>query len=188
MDTTGRPPALVRWTLRLEEATVLDSAVKLLEPTIRQVFGTGARSEVLRGRWLGHAVHPLLTDLVLGSWTSAGLLDLIGGNESDKAAQKLVGFGLVAAAPTAWTGWAEWLAAEPRDKRTGVVHVGTVGLAISLYAASWVARARGRHQTGARLALVGAAAAGAAGYLGSHLSVARKLGSRDPAYDETPKA
>jgi hypothetical protein len=183
MDATGRPPAPVRWTLQLEDATVLDSAVEFVEPTIRRLFGRGARSDVLRGRWLGHAVHPLLTDLVLGSWTSASLLDIFGGNESAKAAQKLVGVGLLAVAPTAWTGWAEWLAAGPREKRTGIVHVGTVGLAISLYAASWVARVRGQRRAGTRLALAGSAASGAAGYLGSHLAVARKVGSRDPAYD-----
>ena len=183
MDATGRPPATVRWTLRLEDATALDSAVEFVEPTIRSLFGQGARSDVLRGRWLGHAVHPLLTDLVLGSWTSATLLDLFGGDESAKASQRLVGIGLLAVAPTAWTGWAEWLAAGPREKRTGIVHVGTVGLAITLYAVSWVARARGRRRAGTRLALAGSAASGVAGYLGSHLAAARKVGSRDPAYE-----
>jgi hypothetical protein len=179
-----RPPAIVRWTLRLEDATALDTAVEAVEPTIRSVFGTGGRAAVVRGDWLGHAVHPLLTDLVLGTWTSASLLDLCGGTESSAAARKLIGAGLLAVGPTAWAGWAEWSAAGPRDKRVGLVHAVTNALAISLYAASWVARRRGRHSPGVRLAVAGAAVSGVGGYLGSHLSLARKLGSRHPAYGD----
>jgi hypothetical protein len=189
MDPVERVPAMVRWTLRLEDATALDAAVQAVEPTIRGAFGTGARAAVLRGDWLGHAVHPLLTDLVLGSWTSASLLDLCGGTESSAAAQRLIGTGLLAVGPTAWAGWAEWSAAGPRDKRVGLVHAVTNGLAISLYAASWVARRRGRHSSGVGLALAGGAVAGVGGYLGSHLALARKLGSRHPAYSEaSPEA
>jgi hypothetical protein len=184
MDPVERPPAIVRWTRRLEDATALDAAVQAVEPTISSAFGTGARAAVLRGEWLGHTVHPLLTDLVLGTWTSASLLDLCGGPESSLAAQRLIGAGLLAVGPTAWTGWAEWSAAGPRDKRVGLVHASTNALAISLYVASWVARRRGRHGTGARLALAGAAVSGVGGYLGSHIALARKLGSRDPAYCE----
>ncbi len=186
MDSIERPPAVVGWTLRLENASALDTAVQAVEPTISSVFGTGARAAVLRGQWLGHAVHPLLTDFVLGTWTSASLLDLAGGAESSAAAQRLIGAGLLAAGPTAWTGWAEWSAAGPRDKRVGLVHAVTNAVAIGIYAASWVARRRGRHGTGARIALVGAAVSGVGGYLGSHLAVGRKLGSRHPAYSEAP--
>lgn len=185
MDPNERP-ALVRWTLRLEEAASLDAAVDAVEPTIRRAFGTGTRAAVLRGEWLGHAIHPLLTDLVLGSWTSATVLDLVGGAQSSAAAQRLVGTGLLAVAPTAWTGWAEWSAAGPRDKRVGLVHAVANATAIGLYAASWIARHRGRHSSGVKLALAGAAVSGVGGYLGSHLAVARKLGTRDPAYGGAP--
>jgi hypothetical protein len=51
-----------------------------------------------------------------------------------------------------------------------------------VYAASWVARRRGRHGTGARLALLGAAVSGAGAYLGGHLAAARKVGSHHPGY------
>lgn len=175
-------PAIVRWTLKLEETAALDGMVEAVEPTIRRVFGSGRRAAALRGEWLGHAVHPLLTDFVLGSWTSATVLDLFAGPESSAAARRLVGVGLVAVGPTAWTGWAEWSKAGRRDKRVGLVHAVTNGLAIGLYAASWSARRRGRHGWGTRLALGGGAALGLGGYLGSHLAVGRKLGSRDSAY------
>jgi len=111
MSSNARPPAIVSWTLRLENAAALDAPVQAIEPTIRAVFGTGTRASVLRGDWLGHAVHPLLTDLVIGTWTSATLLDLFGGRESSIPAQRLIGTGLLAVGPTAWSGWAEWSAA-----------------------------------------------------------------------------
>jgi hypothetical protein len=131
-------------------------------------------------------VHPLLTDLVLGSWTSATVLDLLGGREWSAPAQSLVGTGLLAAGPTAWTGWAEWSEAGPREKRVGLVHAVTNGVAIGVYAASWMARRRGRHAAGARLALLGAAVTSAGAYLGGHLTEARKVASHHPAYDAAP--
>lgn len=184
MNPNERPPAIVGWTLRLEDAAVLDAPVHAIEPTIRAVFGTGTRASVLRGDWLGHAVHPLLTDLVLGTWTSATVLDLFGGKDSSVAARRLIATGLLAVGPTAWTGWAEWLGAGDRDKRVGLVHAVTNGLAISIYAASWRARHQGRDGAGARLALAGGAVSGIGAYLGGHLAAARKLGSRDPAFSE----
>ena len=184
MNPIERPPPFVRWTRRLEDATQLDAAVRAFEPRIRQVFGTGARAALLRGDWLGHAVHPPLTDLVLGTWTSAVVLDLCGGSEFSAASQRLIGAGLLAVGPTAWAGWAEWSAAGQRDKRVGLVHAVTNGLAIAMYAASWGARRRGRHGTGVGLALAGAAASAVGGYLGGHLASARKLGSHHPAYGE----
>jgi hypothetical protein len=184
MDSTERRPTLVRGTLGLEDATALDPAVRALEPAVRGLFGSGTRGSVLRGDWLGHAVHPILTDVVLGTWTSATLLDLVGGRDSSTASQRLLAIGLLAAGPTAWTGWAEWSGAGPRDKRVGLVHAVTNAVAIGTYAASWRARRQGRHGAGVRLALAGAAVSGVGAYLGGHLALARKVGSRHPAYGE----
>ena len=93
MNTLERTPAIVRWTLGLEDATALDRPVKALEPWIQAAFGSGTRGSVLRGEWLGHAVHPPLTDFVLGTWTSASVLDLFGGADASASAQRLVGAG-----------------------------------------------------------------------------------------------
>jgi hypothetical protein len=184
MDAMDRPPGIVRWTLQLEEATALDRPVQALEPLVRDVFATGTRGAVLRGEWLGHALHPLLTDVVLGTWTSASVLDLFGGRDSSTAAQRLVGAGLLAAGPTAWAGWAEWSTTGSREKRVGLVHAVTNAVAIGVYAASWSARRKGRHAKGALLALAGAGVSGVGGYLGGHLAAARKVSSHDPAFDD----
>ena len=82
----------------------------------------------------------------------------------------------------------EWSAAGPREKRVGLVHAVTNGVALSVYAASWYARRRGRHSAGAGLALAGVAVSSVGAYLGGHLVGARKVASHDPAYDGGPSA
>ena len=185
MVSVERPPAVVRLTLGLEGASALDGPVHVVEPWARRWFGDGPRGALLRGDWLGHALHPLLTDLAVGSWLSATTLDLVGGSDARRAARLLVGTGVLAAVPTAWTGWAEWSLAAPRDKRVGLVHAVTNAVAIGVYASSWLARRRGRHGAGVRRALAGASIAWSGAYLGGHLVAARKVASRDPAYDDT---
>jgi hypothetical protein len=182
MTSVEGAPRIVRWTRRLEDTEALDGPVEALEPYVRTAFGTGARGAVLRGDWLGHAVHPILTDVVIGTWTSATLLDLVGGNGSRGAAQRLVATGLLAVGPTAWTGWAEWSGAGRREKRVGLVHAVSNGVAAGLYAASWLSRRRGRHARGAGLALAGASVSGVGAYLGGHLVAARDVASHHPAY------
>ncbi|NYG57093.1 hypothetical protein BJ980_000016 [Nocardioides daedukensis] len=186
MNALEPPAPLVRLTLKLEEATALDGAVQAIEPHILKLFGSGIRGSVLRGDWLGHAVHPVLATVVLGSWTSASVLDLIGRGKWAEPAQSLVGTGLLTVGPTAWAGWAEWSTAGPREKRVGLVHAVTNAVAIGTYAGSWIARRRGHHDTGARLALLGAAVAGAGGYLGGHLAAARKVSTHHPVFDAAP--
>ena len=41
----------------------------------------------LSGTWLGHPLHPMLTDVPVGSWVAAGLLDLAGGAQAGRAAE-----------------------------------------------------------------------------------------------------
>lgn len=173
---------LLRWTSALEGVEALDRVVRTVQPPVERAFASGVRGQVLRGEWLGHAAHPSLTDLVLGTWASATILDVVGGAESRSAAQRLLGVSLLAVGPTAWTGWAEWATRSERDKRVGLVHAATNAVAIGIYASSWLARRRGDHATGVRRALAGAAVASVGGYLGGHLALARKTGTRDPAY------
>jgi uncharacterized membrane protein len=144
-----------------------------------------ARRDALHGTWLGHAVHPIMTDLPIGFWTSAVTLDVLGGRQSRPAATRLVGLGLAAAVPTALTGLAEWGVAPRRDQRTGLVHAAANTVALGLYAASYRARRGGRHGRGVLLGVAGGAAAGVGGYLGGHLTSARKVSTRHPAFEDS---
>ena len=145
------------------------------------VLSTPERRNALRGTWFAHALHPVLTDFPLGAWMSASLLDLVGGRAARPASRRLIGFGLLVAAPTAATGLAEWQATSGPPRRVGVVHASVNGTATLLYASSWVARRRGRHARGVVLGVFGGLVATLGGYFGGHLSLVREIGTADPA-------
>jgi len=176
------PPALVEALHRIEGSTALDRPVELVERLARAVVRPGATEDALTGAWLGHALHPLLTDIPLGTWLSASLLDLVGGRAARPAARRLIGIGILNALPTAATGLAEWLQADRASRRVGVVHAQANTVGLLLYGASYQARRRGRHLRGVALGMAGGMAAIAGGYLGGHLSLARKAGYRDPRF------
>lgn len=177
-------PTVVGWIKRLEGARPLDGAVRAVQPLAHALVASPGRRSLLRGAWLGHAVHPPMTDVPIGLWTSATVLDLVGGPAARPAARRLVALGVVTALPTVVTGLAEWAGTEQRDRRVGVVHAAANAVALGLYTGSYAARRRGRQRAGAALAVAGTTAAAAGGYLGGHLVVARKVGSRDPAFDD----
>lgn len=182
--SAGTSNPLVRAARTVEGTTSLDSVDRAVRPVAAALISNPTARGILHGHWLGHAVHPLMTDVPLGMWMSASVLDLVGGKGSAPAARRLVGAGLLAALPTAVTGAAEWAAVdEQRDRRTGLVHAAANTVALGFYAASWRARGRGAHARGAGLALAGALAAGVGGFLGGHLIEARKVSSRNPVFD-----
>jgi nitrite reductase/ring-hydroxylating ferredoxin subunit/uncharacterized membrane protein len=171
----------------VEGADALDAPAKAIGKQVRDIFGPGVVRDALSGTWLGHALHPILTDVVIGSWTSATILDLIGGDDDGAAASRLIGVGIAAYAPTALTGtvdWADSEAVDDRVRRTGLVHAVTNLGALGLYAASLAARRRGDHGRGKLLGLAGAGVLSAGGFLGGHLSFARGVGVNQTAFDE----
>jgi uncharacterized membrane protein len=156
---------------RLDGATALDPAVDAYAAVADRVVPKGPVRDVLQGSWLGHPLHPLLTDLAIGFWTSASVLDLTG-RRGRWAADAMLVLGTVSALPTVAAGIADWTAM-PRDKqRTGVVHAASNAVATALYTASIVARARGRRGRGVALQLAGTSAATLGGFLGGHLAFA----------------
>jgi uncharacterized membrane protein len=176
--------AAVELTTRIEDERRLDPLVDVVRPVASALVASPERRELLQGTWMGHALHPLLTDLPIGFWTSANVLDVVGGRRARAASTQLVGLGVLSAAPTALTGWAEWAATDRREQRVGIVHALSNSVAIGLYAASWRARRQSRHGRGVLLGLAGATVATIGGYLGGHMAAARKVGTRHPAFDQ----
>ena len=173
----------------LEGAAALDGPAKTIAKRVRETIPAGAIKDALSGTWLGHALHPMLTDVVIGSFVSATLLDLLGGDEDGRAAERLIAIGIAAYPPTALTGVNDWADSEPADdgvRRVGLVHAATNGAALSLYAASLAARRRGARGRGKLLGAAGAAALGAAGFLGGHLSFTKGVGPDQTVYDPGP--
>ena len=174
---------------KLESVAPLDAPGKAIGKTVRGVLGPGALKDAISGTWLGHALHPMLTDVVIGSFTSATLLDLLGGDEDGRAAERLIAVGIAAYPPTALTGVNDWADAEPADpavRRVGLVHASSNALALTLYGSSLAARRRGSPTKGKLFGLAGAAVLAAGGYLGGHLSFTKGVGPNQTAYDPGP--
>ena len=161
---------------RLESTAALDTIADPLASIADALLPRGAVKDGLHGVWLGHPLHPLLTDLPIGFWTSAWVLDLLGGTKTAKAAETLVGLGVASALPTAAAGLADWSELNKPERRSGAIHAIANLAATALYAASYVARRRGRRGRGVFLGMAGAAAATAGGFLGGHLSFRRAAG------------
>lgn len=173
----------------MESASALDPIGASIGKAARGAFGHGGLKEALSGTWLGHAVHPLLTDVVIGSFVSATLLDLLGGDEDGRAAERLIAVGMAAYGPTAATGandWADSEIADPAVRRVGLVHAVSNTTALTLYGASLMARRRGSHTRGKVFAAVGAAVLTVGGYLGGHMSYTRGVGPNQTAFDPGP--
>ena len=173
---------------QLESAEALDPAAAAIGKAVRDTIGNGTLKSALSGTWLGHAVHPMLTDVVIGSFTSASVLDVLG-PDSDGASQRLIGLGLLAYLPTAAAGINDWADTEVIDdgiRRVGLVHAGCNAVGASLYALSWRARRRGAGRVGAAFGLAGMAVMVAGGYLGGHLSMTKGVGPAETVFDRGP--
>ena len=138
-----------------------------------------ARRSPLHTDALGHSVHPMLTDVTLGCWLGASILDLAGGSGSRRSASPLVGVGLIASGPTAIADAGDWAEMSGTERRIGAVHaLGTDAATFLL--GSLVARIRGRYAAGTKFALAGNLVMVGAGFLGGHLALNRGTARRTP--------
>ncbi len=153
---------------RLERADRLDGVVAALRGSVRRVIRPGGPADAMHGVWLGHPLHPALTDVPIGAWVGAAALDLLPGQR--RAATAMVGVGLLASVPSAVTGASDWSESGREQQRVGLAHAAANAAAMALYAGSLVARVRGRHRAGRVLGGLGLAAVATAGYVGGHLS------------------
>lgn len=181
-------PALHTVPERLANVEQLDRAARPLA-TVARKLGPGKVKDALSGTWLGHALHPVLSDLPIGTWTSATFLDVLGGEESAPAAERLIGAGILASLPTAVTGATEWADTERSDasvRRLGVVHATANVVALTFFAGSFLARKRGNRGRGKALSLAGLGALTVGGHLGGHLSYAKGVGVDQTTFEERP--
>ena len=187
----GEPasPAMHEVAERIGKIAALDAPAQAIADQVSRRLGRTPLGDVLAGTWLGHALHPFLTDLPIGSWTSATLLDLFGGPESEAASERLVAFGLAAAVPTAATGltdWADTTKSDENVRRIGLVHAWANTAALVLFAGSLAARRSGNRGRGKLLGLAGMGALTVGGHLGGHLSYSKGVGVDQTTFEERP--
>ena len=126
------------------------------------------------GRWAGHALHPALSDLPIGFWSSSLLLEVLGkdvrapGSRMDPAGT-LSAAGLLAAVATAATGVADWNVSDDADRRVGLFHGVLNAAGMALQGASLAARLAGHRSPARVLSLASMTVTASAGFVGGHL-------------------
>jgi len=163
----------------------IDRLAEPLSKAVRAAYdaaGPGGRraKNALHGTWLGHPLHPVLTDVPVGAWTVALVLDalesLSGNEDVGSAADAAVAVGIAGALGSAITGATDWSETYGQAQKVGLVH-GVLNLAATtLYATSLFMRRGGNRQGGVALSMLGYAIAGASAYLGGHLVFGEQIG------------
>ncbi|MEV3921001.1 Rieske 2Fe-2S domain-containing protein [Actinomadura coerulea] len=168
---------------RLENAEALDKVAEPVSSVVQRVIQPRLVRNLLSGTNTGHPAHPVLTDVVIGAWSMAGLLDVAGGPDAEPAADLLTAAGVVAAVPTALTGLNDWADTLGAERRVGLVHAGANTVALALYAASLGARSR----KAKALRFAGMAVMGISAYLGGHLTFTRGVNVNRTAWQQGPE-
>lgn len=161
---------------RVGDAPQARGIADVIDHNVPDALRSGKIANVLRGEPLGHAMHPMLTDVPLGMWSATIVLDLVGRGRWAHASQTLTIAGLLGAVPTVASGLAEWDKIPDDDRGTAAVHAVSNSVAATCFVASAIARGRRRHGIAATASLLGGVAALAGGYLGGHLSFGREVG------------
>jgi nitrite reductase/ring-hydroxylating ferredoxin subunit len=184
-----RKPRAAELADRIALLEPLDSAAEPIASKVRELLPGGPVKDALSGTWLGHALHPVMQLAPLGTWMSAVILDLIGGEDAEGAADRLIGTGLLAALPTFVSGWSDYAdstMASSRVRRIGIVHAAANGAGALLFAGSLRARTQDARGRGKLLALAGLGAVSAGGWLGGHLSYAEGVGVDVTVFEDYP--
>ena len=163
-------------TRRLEEAEGLDAVASKLQGVVSSATSPRPVKNLLSGVWLHHPVHPPLTDLTIGAFTSAAILDVIPSTRGERAVDVLIGAGLLSVLPTAATGANDWTDTHGGTRRVGLVHATANTVAAVLYSASLVHRLRGHRERGVVYSSLGFLSLVVGGTLGGDLAYRRGLG------------
>lgn len=171
----------------------LDDASEAIQPAILKTFEAGGKAgnaikNLLHGKWLGHPVHPMITDVPLGAWTAAAVLDAIelcGAKDYKKGADAAVAIGLVGAAGAAVTGITDWTGTTSIERKTGLLH-GLLNMgATALYVTSFMLRKkRGSRKAAIALSMMGYGITAIAAYLGGTLVYNKQMGVNHTAIPE----
>ncbi|HET7034976.1 MAG TPA: Rieske 2Fe-2S domain-containing protein [Thermomicrobiaceae bacterium] len=153
--------------------TVADPLQKFLNSIFPQQVETGASQAIqnlLNGVWLGHPLHPMLTDVPVGAWTATLVLDSIaalsGSEHLEQAADLTLATGLAAALPAAVSGVTDWKDTYGETRTVGLLHGLTMAGSVLAYTAALAARRGGARSAGMLLSGVGYALMAGGAYLG----------------------
>lgn len=144
--------------------------------------GKGSRrtADLLHGTWLGHPLHPVLTDFTIGAWTFGAVFDALGEFTGDRHTKRvgdqLTAIGTVSAIPTALAGITDYSTVPKPAAATATVHGLLNGASLALYGLSLYQRRKGRRGSGLALSTVALGANMLSAWLGGHLVYRDRVG------------
>lgn len=155
----------------------LSNGIASATDAVYRVLGSPGKllQDLLNGAWLGHSLHAVLVDVVIGAATAALLLDvlrvLFGVDGLETAATWVVGLALISAIGAILSGLTDYKDTAPNSAERDVagLHgliniVATVAFAISLFQ-----RLGGSHDGGFWVLLIGYLIVSVGGYIGGHV-------------------
>ncbi len=165
---------LTAWLDRLSWLRTLSDWLTGVLGPVRERHQDNLVLELLHGgRWLGHPLHPALSDLPIGLWAGVMVLDATDRDPAPRrgtdAAGMLSAAGILAAGATALTGLSDWTVSNDQDRRVGLFHGLLNTLALGLQGASLGSRMAGHRGTARALGAASLTVTAAAAYLGGHL-------------------
>lgn len=179
----------------VETQTWLDKLAEPLQAWLSKLFGQPGQpnrkiKDFLNGTWLGHSLHPVLTDVPIGTWTSTMALDLAWLAEEDEGVARssdiLLLFGILGATGAAVTGLADWNDLYGTDRRVGLMHGLLNGSILLLNIASYALRLAGKRRIGMALSTTGYLATLSSAYLGGELVFAKGASVNHTAFEGGP--
>jgi nitrite reductase/ring-hydroxylating ferredoxin subunit/uncharacterized membrane protein len=188
----NNPPLRFAIASIVENQTWLDSLATPLQNWLLKLFGqpgdpNRVMKNILNGTWLGHALHPVLTDIPIGAWSCTMVLDLVSSNaESDGialGADITMALGIMGATGAAITGVTDWSDLDGTDRRVGLMH-GLLNSGILVTnIGSLALRLTGKRRAGVALSTIGYLASLFSAYLGGELSFAKGVGVNHDAWE-----
>lgn len=162
----------------LEHSHVIAGLAGSIQKVMNMLLGSALHplKVLLNGTWLEHPLHPVLTDIPIGGWTVAVLLDLValifGVQGLGLASGIATGLGILGALAAIATGLADWMDVDPAELAVGITHALINTFATIVFAVSFIILWQNGWKIGLLdtiLALVGYISVAAGGYLGGSL-------------------
>lgn len=176
----------------VESQTWLDTLAAPIQQWLSKLFGQPGEpnrkiKDLLNGTWLGHGIHPILTDIPLGAWSGTVLLDLVSLNDTSdgiaRGADLTLLLGLAGAAGSVVTGVTDWSDLDGTDRRVGLMH-GLLNSGVTLlYFTSLILRLTGQRRSAIALSTTGYMAALFTAYLGGEMVFAKGVGVNHAAFE-----
>lgn len=172
---------------------VADFLQKVVGGTYKIMGGAGRPIKTfVHGTWLGHPLHPVLTDIPLGAWTLVVIFDIIylfnRTTAWSTAADVTNLIGVLAALAAAVTGYTDWNETIDRERRVGVAHGLLNTLVIVIFLIALVIGATGGSRGLAIvLSFIGYLLVLSAAYLGGEMVFSIGTGVNHHAWQQVPE-